>query len=107
MIQAAFRCATKLIPIALVLSTAALAQTSNPTLTASEVMQRVIAATGATPPASTVDTLKAGDANTVVTGIVTTFMDTYPVLEKAVASGKNLIITDEPAFYTTPMIASC
>ncbi len=68
-------------------------------LTAAEVMQRVIAATGAKPPADTVDTPKAGDPNTVVTGIVTTFMDTYPVLEKAVASGKNLIITHEPTFY--------
>jgi putative NIF3 family GTP cyclohydrolase 1 type 2 len=62
-------------------------------------MQRVIAATGATPPANTVDTLKAGDPATVVTGIVTTFMDTYSVLEKAAASGKNLIITHEPTFY--------
>ena len=75
------------------------AQNSSKSLTAAEVMQRVIAATGATPPADTVDTLKAGDPNTVVTGVVTTFMDTYPVLEKAVASGKNLIITHEPTFY--------
>ena len=29
------------------------------------------------PPANTVDTLKAGDPNTAVTGIVTTFMDTH------------------------------
>lgn len=68
-------------------------------LTAGEVMQRVIAATGATPPAGTVDTLKAGDPNTIVTGIATTFMDTYPVLEQAVAGGKNLVITHEPTFY--------
>jgi len=79
------------------LPSSALAQ--SPSLTAAEVMQRVIAATGATPPANTVDTLKAGDPNTAVTGIVTTFMDTYSVLEKAVASGKNLIITHEPTFY--------
>lgn len=75
------------------------AQKAASSLTAEEVMQRVIAATGATPPANTVDTLKAGDPKTIVTGIVTTFMDTYPVLEKAVASGKNLIITHEPTFY--------
>lgn len=99
MIQPAFSRTTKLIQLALVLSTASLAQTPKPALTASEVMQRVIAATGAIPPANTVDTLKAGDPSTVVTGIVTTFMDTYPVLEKAVASGKNLIITHEPTFY--------
>ncbi|HMG84888.1 MAG TPA: Nif3-like dinuclear metal center hexameric protein [Terracidiphilus sp.] len=78
---------------------ACVAQSPSKGLTAAEVMQRVIAATGATPPPDTVDTLKAGDPNTVVTGIVTTFMDTYPVLEKAVASGKNLIITHEPTFY--------
>jgi putative NIF3 family GTP cyclohydrolase 1 type 2 len=77
----------------------ALAQDPGRDLTAAQVMQRVIAATGAKPPADTVDTLKAGDPNTVVTGIATTFMDTYPVLEKAVASGKNLIITHEPTFY--------
>lgn len=70
--------------------------------TAGAVMQKIIAATGATPPAGTVDTLKAGDPNTVVTGIATTFMDTYAVLEKAVADGKNLIITHEPTFYNHP-----
>jgi putative NIF3 family GTP cyclohydrolase 1 type 2 len=38
----------------------------------------------------------------VVTGIVTTFMDTYAVLEQAVAGGKNLIVTHEPTFYNHP-----
>jgi putative NIF3 family GTP cyclohydrolase 1 type 2 len=73
-----------------------------PRLTAAEVMQRIITATGATPPANTVDTLKAGDPSTVVTGIATTFMDTYAVLQQAVASGKNLIISHEPTFYNHP-----
>jgi putative NIF3 family GTP cyclohydrolase 1 type 2 len=82
-----------------ILASSAAAQNSNEALTAAQVMQRVIAATGATPPPETVDTLKAGDPATVVTGIVTTFMDTYSVLEKAVAAGKNLIITHEPTFY--------
>jgi putative NIF3 family GTP cyclohydrolase 1 type 2 len=80
-------------------SVAACAQDTANGLTAAEVMQRVIAATEATPPANTVDTLKAGDPNTVVTGIATTFMDTFAVLEQAVASGNNLIITHEPTFY--------
>lgn len=31
--------------------------------------------------------------------ILCTFMDTYPVLEQAVARGNNLIITHEPTFY--------
>ncbi len=84
----------------LLLSTlSAVAQTAKPPLTAAQLMQRVIAATGATPPSDTVDTLKAGDPSTVVTGIATTFMDTFPVLEQAVASGKNLVITHEPTFY--------
>lgn len=83
-------------------SSVAATQDSNKGLTAAEVMQRVIAVTGATPPADTVDTLKAGDPNTIVIGIVTTFMDTYAVLEQAVASGKNLIITHEPTFYNHP-----
>jgi putative NIF3 family GTP cyclohydrolase 1 type 2 len=82
-----------------ILTGSAGAQSSNEALTAAEVMQRVIAATGAAPPPDTVDTLKAGDPATVVTGIATTFMDTYSILEKAVASGKNLIITHEPTFY--------
>ena len=93
---------TVLVTLFLVWFTSVLAQSSRPALTAAEVMTRVIAATGATPPPDTVDTLKAGDPNTVVTGIVTTFMDTYPVLERAVATGKNLIITHEPTFYNHP-----
>ena len=80
-------------------SAAARAQDAGSRLTAAEVMQRVLAATGATPPTNTVDTLKAGDPNRVVTGIATTFMDTYAVLEQAVSSGDNLIITHEPTFY--------
>lgn len=85
--------------LALSLSLPLAAQNAPKRLTAAEVMQRVIAATEATPPADTVDALKAGDPNIVVTGIVTTFMDTFPVLEKAAASGKNLIIAHEPTFY--------
>ncbi len=73
-----------------------------PSLTAAAVMHRVMQATGATPPPDTVDTLKAGDPNTVVTGIATTFMDTYAVLQQAVADGDNLVITHEPTFYNHP-----
>jgi putative NIF3 family GTP cyclohydrolase 1 type 2 len=76
-----------------------LAQTATAPMTAQSVIQRIIAATGATPPPNTVDTIKAGDPDTRVTGIVTTFLDTWQVLEKAVADHKNLIITHEPTFY--------
>ncbi len=78
------------------------AQSSNAPLTADAAIKRIIAATGATPPPNTVDTIKGGDPNTVVTGVATTFLDTYQVLEKAVADGKNLIVTHEPTFYNHP-----
>src|SRR5271167_1200057 len=68
-------------------------------LTARQVVERIQQATGAQPPAQTVDTFKGGDPDEKVTGIVTTFLDTYAVLQKAAADGKNLIITHEPTFY--------
>lgn len=49
--------------------------------------------------AETVDTFKAGDPSQPVTGIATTFMATYAVLEQAAAQGCNLIITHEPTYY--------
>lgn len=90
---------TALLAVLSLLCSISSAQTSGSSLTAEQVMQRIIAATGATVPPNTVDTLKAGDSNTVVAGIATTFMDTYAVLQQAVAEGKNLIITHEPTFY--------
>ena len=68
-------------------------------VTAGEAIERIVKATGATPPANTVDTIKAGDPGTVVTGIATTFTPTMEVLRKAVAAGDNLIVTHEPTFY--------
>jgi len=47
----------------------------------------------------TVDTIKAGDPSQHITGIVTTFLASQAVLEKAVRLGVNLIITHEPTFY--------
>src|SRR5580698_4623669 len=68
-------------------------------LTASQTIDRIVKATGATLPPNTVDTIKAGDPGTVVTGIATTFTPTMEVLRKAVAAGDNLIVTHEPTFY--------
>lgn len=50
--------------------------------------------------AVTVDTFKAGDPDTPITGIATTHLDTLDVLKRAAASGKNLVITHEPTFYS-------
>lgn len=47
----------------------------------------------------TVDNIKAGDGNTKVTGVASTFMATMEVLQKAKAKGYNFIITHEPTFY--------
>ena len=47
----------------------------------------------------TVDTVKCNDPMQPVTGIVTTFLASYAVIQKAVALGANLIITHEPTFY--------
>jgi putative NIF3 family GTP cyclohydrolase 1 type 2 len=68
-------------------------------MTARALIAQIVQANAAAPVPGTVDTIKAGDPETPVTGIVTTFMDTYEVLQKAVAAGDNLIITHEPTFY--------
>jgi putative NIF3 family GTP cyclohydrolase 1 type 2 len=47
----------------------------------------------------TVDTFKAGDPDTPVTGIAVTMMATMDVLQRASAQGLNFVITHEPTFY--------
>jgi putative NIF3 family GTP cyclohydrolase 1 type 2 len=49
--------------------------------------------------AQTVDTFKAGSADTEVRGIATTGMATFDLLRRAAAAGKNFVITHEPTFY--------
>ncbi|HZV59654.1 MAG TPA: Nif3-like dinuclear metal center hexameric protein [Candidatus Eremiobacteraceae bacterium] len=68
-------------------------------LTAQEIVERIHAHVGVPWKTETVDTFKAGDPGTPVTGIAVTMMATMDVLERAAASGKNLIITHEPTFY--------
>jgi putative NIF3 family GTP cyclohydrolase 1 type 2 len=90
------RCA-RLAAVAL-LASAWPAQAQKP-LTARQVIEKIKLQIGAPVDPNTVDTFKAGDPETPVTGIATTFLDTYDVLQEAVASGANLIITHEPTFY--------
>jgi putative NIF3 family GTP cyclohydrolase 1 type 2 len=68
-------------------------------LTAREVVARIQEHVGVTWRSETVDTFKAGDPDTQVTGIAVTMMATLDVLQRAAASGKNLVITHEPTFY--------
>jgi putative NIF3 family GTP cyclohydrolase 1 type 2 len=68
-------------------------------LTAAQVIARIQQKIPQKPPADTVDTIKAGDPATIVTGIVTCFTDSMDVLRQAVALHANLVISHEPTFY--------
>jgi putative NIF3 family GTP cyclohydrolase 1 type 2 len=69
-------------------------------LTARQVIERIKQQVGVPWREQTVDTIKAGDPETTVTGIATTMMATHEVLQRAAAAGKNLVITHEPTFYS-------
>jgi len=67
--------------------------------TARDIVARIQEHVGVPWQSETVDTFKAGDPDTPVTGIAVTMMATLDVLQRAAASGKNLVITHEPTFY--------
>jgi putative NIF3 family GTP cyclohydrolase 1 type 2 len=71
----------------------------NERLTARDLIARIQKNVGVPWRTETVDTFKAGDPETPVTGVAVTMMATLDVLQRAAASGKNLIITHEPTFY--------
>ena len=75
------------------------ASAAEPELTARQVIERIQKSVGVPWHAKTVDTFKAGNPDTKVTGIATTFAATLDVLQRAAASGKNLVIAHEPTFY--------
>lgn len=64
-----------------------------------EIIDGILAETPYKTGDQTVDTVKSGNAQDGVQGIVTTFLASYEVLEQAVAAGANFIITHEPTFY--------
>jgi putative NIF3 family GTP cyclohydrolase 1 type 2 len=68
-------------------------------ITAQAIVDRIKQQVGVEWKAETLDTFKAGDPSTVVTGIVTTSSPTIAVLETAVKAGANFVICCEPAFY--------
>jgi putative NIF3 family GTP cyclohydrolase 1 type 2 len=68
--------------------------------TAAEVLAKIQEQVGVPWRKETVDTIKAGDPNTRVTGIATTMFATFDVLQRAAAQGKNLVIAHEPTFYS-------
>src|ERR1035437_9779062 len=71
-----------------------------PALTARQVIERIQKNVGVPWQTQTVEPFKAGDPETPVTGIATSFMATLDVLQRASAAGKNLIISHEPTFYS-------
>ena len=68
-------------------------------LTANDVIEQIKAHVGVPWQEPTVDTFKAGDPQSHVTGVAVTMMATLDVLKRAAANGQNLIITHEPTFY--------
>lgn len=68
--------------------------------TARQIIDQIKSNVGVPWQEPTVDTIKAGDPDTPVTGIATTMMATFDVLRRAAAENKNLVITHEPTFYS-------
>jgi putative NIF3 family GTP cyclohydrolase 1 type 2 len=68
--------------------------------TAQDVVDRIRKTLGVPWKADTVDTFKAGDPSTVVTGVVTTSLATIDVMRRAVKAGANMVITSGPTFYS-------
>jgi putative NIF3 family GTP cyclohydrolase 1 type 2 len=70
------------------------------TISAGQVIDRIKANVGIPWRVQTVDNIIAGTAETPVKGIATTMMATLDVIQRANASGKNMIITHEPTFFS-------
>lgn len=68
-------------------------------ITAREVVAEIQKQVGVEWKKETVDTFKAGNPDTAVTGIAVTMMATMDVLQRASAKGLNFVITHEPTFY--------
>jgi putative NIF3 family GTP cyclohydrolase 1 type 2 len=64
-----------------------------------QVMDMILRSVPGAPFQQTVDTIKAGDTNQPVTGIVTTMFATVDVIRKAISLKANFIIAHEPTFY--------
>ena len=82
-----------------VLLTAPFAPGQDKQPTAREVIAAIQQHVGVPWQKETVDTFKAGNPDTPVTGIAVTMMATLDVLQRASAHGLNLVVTHEPTFY--------
>jgi len=75
-------------------------------ITARQVLNRIQMTLGASWRNSGTDVFHAGNPETEVTGIVTTFAPTLDVLRRAVAGGKNMIISRESPFWIREAVYS-
>ena len=71
----------------------------NQSWTVGQIMDLFIGEVPGAPFAQTVDTLKSGNRDIKVTGIVTTMFATVEVIQKAITLNANFIIAHEPTFY--------
>ena len=85
--------------LAIILTASAAACAQQKQITAREVVARIQEQIGIPWKTETVDTFKAGNPDTQVTGIAVTMMATMDVLERASEQGLNFVITHEPTFY--------
>jgi len=69
------------------------------TFTVRQIINLFIKEVPGAPFEQTVDTLKAGNLDQKVTGIVTSMFASVEVIEKAISIGANFIIAHEPTFY--------
>ena len=87
----------QLVAALLALTTTALsAQTK---ITARQLVSEIQKQVGLEWKTDTVDTFKAGNPDTPITGVAVTMMATMDVLQRASAQGLNFIISHEPTFY--------
>jgi putative NIF3 family GTP cyclohydrolase 1 type 2 len=68
-------------------------------MTIQQVIDALLADIPGAPFPNTVDTIKAGDPNQPVRGIVTTMFATQAVIAKTIVLGANFIIAHEPTYY--------
>ena len=75
------------------------AKGSDKTYTVQDILDIILKEIPGAPFHKTVDTLKSGDKDQPVTGIVTTMFATVPVIREAIRRKANFIIAHEPTFY--------
>ena len=85
--------------ISFLLALAGMSVQNPPRITSRQVIERIQKQVGVPWREQTVDTFKAGNPDAPITGIATTMMATYDVLERAGKAGRNLVITHEPTFF--------